>query len=85
VRTGSSGCVAIGVVLVPGGGIACSVYQSYDVALEVGDVIVDRAILLHGDGSTVGIIEEIQDGAAVDFPEEFGSGVVGSIAGTRPV
>jgi len=77
--TGSGGCVAVGVVLVPGCGVTCGVYQSYDIALEVGDVIVDRAVLLHGNGGAICVIEEVQDGGAVGFPEEFAAGVVGSI------
>jgi len=74
--TGSGGCVAVGIVFVPGGGIACGVNQSYDIALHIGDVIVDRAILLHGDGRTVGIVEEVENRRSIGFSEEFATGVI---------
>jgi len=93
VTQGVDGCVgaggrdriAVGVVFVISGGAAGGVYQSYDVALEVGDVIVDRAVLLHGNGGAVGVVEEVQDGGAVGFAEEFGAGVVRNIVSTSPV
>jgi len=79
VGTGGGGCVAVGVVLVPGSGVAGTVDETNYIALEVSDVIVDRTILLHGNGGAICVVEEVQDGGAVGFAEEFGSGVVGSI------
>jgi len=73
---GGRDCIAVGVVFVISGGIACGVNQSYDIALHIGDVIVDCAVLLHSDGGTVGIVEEVENRRSIGFPEEFAAGVI---------
>jgi len=79
VGAGSGGCVAVGVVLIPGGGAAGGVDEADYITLEVGNVVIDRTILLHGDGGAICVVEEVQDGGAVGFAEEFDAGVAGSI------
>lgn len=59
-KDAGGGCdFAVGVVLVGGDGGAAGVYQVGHVTLEVGDVVVDSAVVLQRVESAVGIKEEV--------------------------
>ena len=61
-------------------GFAGSIYQGYYVALQVGDIVVNRAIVLQRVRSAVGIIEEVQGIAAIGFPQQLITGIVISMS-----
>ena len=81
-----AGCgedIAVGVILIAGNSFTIFIHQIHYIALQVGDVIVGGAIILQRIRVTVGIIREIQEVAAVAFPQQLAAGIeiiVGSAA-----
>ncbi|MEE1327184.1 MAG: hypothetical protein UHS47_01410 [Oscillospiraceae bacterium] len=64
--------------------IACNycalcIHDGHHVTLKVGDVIVERAIVLQRIGNSVGIVEEVQRIAAEAFPQQSATGILRSV------
>ena len=84
VAQGINGCVgtesgdglAIGVIPVAGGSVAVDIHQPDHVALGVGDVVVDIAVLQQHEGMAVLVIEEVQDVVPIGQPHQLAAGVV---------
>ena len=51
--------LAVGVIGVGGNRIAAGVYQSHDIALQIGYIVIGRAIDLHGVGLAGVVVEEV--------------------------
>lgn len=54
---------------------AAAVYDAHHITLEVGDIVVDGAVVLQGIGGSISIVEEIQGVGAVGFPHQPATGV----------
>ena len=68
--------LAIGVVVVAGHHRAAGVYDAHDIALEIGDIVVHCAVVLHGVGCTIGIIEEVNGIGSPGHAHQLTAGVV---------
>ena len=72
--------LAVGTVGVTDNGGAGGIYDVQDIALEIGDVIVQGAVVLDGIGGTHSIVEEVQGVAAIGFPQQLITGIVISMS-----
>ena len=68
--------LAIGIVVIAGHHRTTGVHNAHYVALEIGDVIVHRAVVLHGVGCTIGIIEEVNGIGSPGHAHQLAAGVV---------
>lgn len=68
--------LAIGVIVIAGHHRTTGVHNAHHVALEVGDIIVHCAIVLHGVGCTIGIIEEVNGIGSPGHAHQLAAGVV---------
>ena len=68
--------LAIGVVVVAGHHRAAGVYDAHDIALEIGDIVVHCAVVLHGIGRTIGIVEEVNGIGSPGHAHQLAAGVV---------
>ena len=73
--------LAIGIVVIAGRHRTAGVHNAHYVALEIGDVIVHRAIVLHGVGCTIGIIEEVNGIGSPGHAHQLAAGVVVAVGG----
>ena len=73
--------VAIGIVVVTCDYVALCIHDGHYIALKVGDVIVERAIVLQCIGVSARIVEEVQGVAAKAFPQQFTTGIIVSVLG----
>ena len=74
--------LAVGVVGVADHGGAGGVYDVEDVALEVGDVVVEGAVVLQGVGIAAGIVEEVQGVSAAGLAHQLAACVGVAVGGT---
>ena len=68
--------LAIGVVVVACDNVLAGVHNAHHVPLQVGDVVVRRAVVLHGVGCTIGIIEEVNGIGSPGHAHQLTAGVV---------
>ena len=73
--------LAIGIVVIAGRHRTAGVHNAHYVALEIGDVIVHRAVVLHGVGCTIGIIEEVNGIGSPGHAHQLAAGVVVAVGG----
>ena len=66
----------VGVIVVACDNVLAGVHNAHHVALEIGDVIVHRAVVLHGVGCTIGIIEEVNGIGSPGHAHQLAAGVV---------
>ena len=66
----------VGVIVVACDNVLAGVHNAHHVALEIGDVIVHRAVVLHGVGCTIGIIEEVNGIGSPGHAHQLTAGVV---------
>ena len=78
---GSRKNLAIGVIVIAGHHRAAGIHNAHYVSLEVGDVVVHRAVVLHGIGCTIGIVEEVNGIAAPGHAHQLTAGVVVAVGG----
>lgn len=76
-RHGASGrdYLAVGVIIVGGDDVSTAVNEVHHIALQVGHIVVQGAIMLEGKGSTVIVVEEVQSVAAISFPQQLATGI----------
>ena len=67
--------VAPGIVSILGSAAAIGTFQLHYIALQVGDVIVDGAIVGHGQRRAVGIVAEIQNVVPNGHPHQLVTGI----------
>ena len=68
--------LAIGIVVIAGHHRTTGVHNPHHVTLEVGDIIVDCAVVLHGVGCTIGIVEEVNGIGSPGHAHQLTAGVV---------
>ena len=73
--------LAVGIVGVADDGGSGGVYDVKHVALEVGDVVVEGAVVFQGVGVSVNVVEEIQGVAAPGLAHELAACVVVAVGG----
>ena len=90
--SGDAQDVAVGIVFVVYNHRTASIHDGHDIALEIGDVVVHRAVVVQCIRLTTCGIEEVDDRVTVGFSQEFTAGVhigvlhaVDSLAGTNAV
>ena len=66
----------IGIVVIACNNRAAGVYDVHYVTLEVGHVVVHRAVVLHGIGQAAGIIEEVNGIGSPGHAHQLTAGVV---------
>ena len=74
--TGSRKNLAIGILVIACHHRAIGIYNTHHVALQVGDVIVHRAVVLHGIGQAALIVEEVEDICSPAHAHQLAAGVV---------
>ena len=67
---------AVGVIGVTYYRRATGVNQVENIALEVGDVVVGRAVVIQGVWRAVVVIEEVQNDTSIGLPQQLATGVV---------
>ena len=80
-RAGCGNDLAIGVVVVACDNVLAGVHNPHHVTLEVGDVIIRRAIVLHGIGQAAGIVEEVNGIGSPGHAHQLTAGVVVTVGG----
>ena len=75
-RARSGNDLAIGVVVVACDNVLAAIHNPHHVPLQVGDVVVHRAVVLHGVGCTIGIIEEVNGIGSPGHAHQLAAGVV---------
>ena len=73
--------LAIGVVVVACDNVLAGVHNPHHVTLEVGDVVVHRAVVLHGIGKTAGIVEEVNGIGSPGHAHQLAAGVIIAVSG----
>ena len=66
----------VGVIVVACDSVLAGVHNPHHVPLEVGDVVVHRAVVLHGIGQAAGIVEEVNGIGAPGHAHQLTAGVV---------
>ena len=75
-RAERRGGLAVGIIPVAGCNVAVDIHQPDHVALGIGDVVVDIAVLQQHEGRTVLVIEEVQYVVPVSLTDQLAAGVV---------
>ena len=70
----------IGIVVIACNNRAAGVYDVHYVTLEVGHVVVHRAIVLHGIGQAAGIIEEVDGIGVPGHAQQLTTGIVVAVS-----
>ena len=73
--------LAIGVIVVACDNVLAGVHNPHHVTLEVGDVIIRRAIVLHGIGQAAGIVEEVNGIGSPGHAHQLAAGVIIAVSG----
>ena len=73
--------LAIGVIVVACDNVLAAIHNPHHVTLEVGDIIVDCAVVLHGVGCTIGIIEEVNGIGSPGHAHQLAAGVIIAVSG----
>ena len=81
-RAGCGNDLAIGVVVVACDNVLAGVHNPHHVPLQVGDVVVRRAVVLHGIGCTIGIIEEVNGIGSPGHAHQPAAGIIIAVRDT---
>ena len=80
-RAGCGNDLAIGVVVVACDNVLAGVHNPHHIAPEVGHVVVHRAVVLHGVGGSIGIVEEVNGIGAPGHAHQLATGIVVTVGG----
>ena len=72
---------AIGIIVIAGDYGAAGVHNPHHIALEVGDIVVHCAVVLHGIGQAALIVEEVNGIAAPGHAHQLAAGVIIAVSG----
>ena len=73
--------IAVRIVIVTCDYVALCIHDGHYIALKVGDVIVERAIVLQCIGVSARIVEEVRGVTAEAFPQQFTTGIIVGMLG----
>ena len=69
------------VIVVACDNVLAGVHNPHHVPLQVGDVVVHRAVVLHGVGGSIGIVEEVNGIGAPGHAHQLATGIVVTVGG----
>ena len=81
-RAGCGDDLPVGVIVVACDNVLAGVHNPHHVPLQVGDVVVRRAVVLHGVGCTIGIIEEVNGIGSPGHAHQPAAGIIIAVRDT---
>ena len=75
VGAGCGNDLAVGVILIAGNQGAAGIYHVDHIALEIQDVVIPCAVVLHGIGPSSIVVDEVQRDTVARLPQQLATGI----------